>query len=85
MLTSTDFDNLNEWTKKWFAESDKCINEALCCGKQSKALRAKMAMVYSYWSGLKAVRPRLAETDPDKLEALYARLECLINLKVVNE
>ena len=82
MLTTTDFDTLDTWAKVWFAESDKCINRDLCCGKQSRALRAKMAKVYSFWSGIKTVRSRMEENDPVALEALYARLQCLIDLQV---
>jgi hypothetical protein len=82
----SDFAPINSWVEQWFAESDKCINEYICCGKDTKPLRAKMAKVYSFWTALKQICSRLANSeDPNDviaLENLYARLQCLIDLSV---
>lgn len=82
MLTITDFDTIDEWTQTWFGDADKCINEYICCGRDTKALRLKIAKVYAFWKALSQVRSRMEVNDPNALEALYSRLQCLIDLSV---
>lgn len=79
MLSTTDKDNILLWADEFFANSVICLNEYLCCGKSTCAIENKMAKVLVLKQSLESVGTYISE---EKIDNLYRRLQCLINLKI---
>ena len=81
MLTQTYKDNLMLWVKQFFANSVKCLNEYVCCGKSDCKVCEQVAKVYSLMHCIENAGTYISEIEIDNL---YRRLQCLIDLKVTD-
>lgn len=79
MLSSTDRTNILLWTDEFFANSVKCLNEYVCCGKNTNKLCRKIAKVYSLKHAIESAGTYITDIQIDNL---YRRLQCLIDLKI---
>ncbi len=79
MLTQTDYDNIILWSNEWFANQVKCMNQNICLGIDSSELCRKIADIFLI---RKSIVEAVGILDEDKIDNLYRRLQCLINLFV---